>query len=63
MSKIKEFTVSSKRSVQIHGEFFTFECSELISLDKKDDIEKARFEAWERVNNEVDNQVIDASKM
>lgn len=40
MSKIKEFTVSSKRSVQIHGEFFTFECSELISLDEKDDIEK-----------------------
>ena len=45
MSKIKEFTVSSKRSVQIQGEFFTFECSELISLDEKDDIEKVRFEA------------------
>lgn len=63
MSKIKEFTVSSKRSVQVHGEFFTFGCSELISLDEKDDIEKVRFDAWVRVNNEVDNQVIDASKM
>ena len=63
MSKIKEFTVSSKRSVQIHGEFFTFEASELISLETDDNIDEVRQKAWSRVNDEVDNQIIETSKM
>ena len=63
MSKIKEITVSSKRSCQIHGEFFTFETSELISLETGDDINEVRQKAWSRVNDEVDNQIIETSKI
>ena len=55
MSKIKEITVSSKRSCQIQGEFFTFEASELISLETDDNIDEVRQKAWSRVNDEVDN--------
>ena len=54
MSKIKEITVSSKRSCQIQGEFFTFEASELISLETDDNIDEVRQKAWSRVNDEVD---------
>jgi hypothetical protein len=63
MPKIKEITVSSKRSCQINGEFFTFETSELISLEAGDDIDEVRQKAWSRVNDEVDNQIIETSKM
>lgn len=63
MPKIKEITVSSKRSCQINGEFFTFETSELISLGAGDDIDEVRQKAWSRVNDEVDNQIIETSKM
>lgn len=63
MSKIKEITVSSKRSCQIRGEFFTFETSELISLEADDDIDEVRQKAWGRVNDEVDNQIIETSKI
>lgn len=63
MPKIKEITVSSKRSFQINGEFFTFETSELISLETGDDINEVRQKAWSRVNDEVDNQIIETSKM
>lgn len=63
MSKIKEITVSSKRSCQINSEFFTFETSELISLETGDDINEVRQKAWSRVNDEVDNQIIETSKM
>lgn len=63
MPKIKEITVSSKRSCQINGEFFTFETSELISLEAGDDIDEVRQKAWGRVNDEVDNQIIETSKM
>ena len=63
MPKIKEITVSSKRSCQINGEFFTFETSELISLEAGDDIDEVRQKAWSRVNYEVDNQIIETSKM
>lgn len=63
MPKIKEITVSSKRSCQINGEFFTFETSELISLEAGDDIDEVRQKAWSRVNDEVDNQTIETSKM
>ena len=63
MSKIKEIPVSSKRSCQIHGEFFTFETSELISLETGDNIDEVRQKAWSRVNDEVDNQIIETSKI
>lgn len=63
MPKIKEITVSSRRSCQINGEFFTFEASELISLETGDDINEVRQKAWSRVNDEVDNQIIETSKM
>lgn len=63
MPKIKEITVSSKRSCQINGEFFTFETSELISLEAGDDIDEVRQKTWSRVNDEVDNQIIETSKM
>lgn len=63
MPKIKEITVSSKRSCQINGEFFTFETSELISLETGDNINEVRQKAWSRVNDEVDNQIIETSKM
>ena len=63
MSKIKEITVSSKRSCQIHGEFFFFFLSELISLETDDNIDEVRQKAWSRVNDEVDNQIIETSKM
>ena len=63
MSKIKEITVSSKRSCQIQVEFFTFEASELISLETDDNIDEVRQKAWSRVNDEVDNQIIETSKM
>lgn len=63
MPKIKEITVSSKRSCQINGEFFTFEASELISLETGDDINEVRQNAWSRVNDEVDNQIIETSKV
>ena len=63
MPKIKEITDSSKRSCQINGEFFTFETSELISLEAGDDIDEVRQKAWSRVNDEVDNQIIETSKM
>lgn len=63
MPKIKEITVSSKRSCQINGEFFTFETSELISLEAGDDIDEVRQKAWGRVNDEVDNQIIETSKI
>ena len=63
MPKIKEITVSSKRSCQKNGEFFTFETSELISLETGDDINEVRQNAWSRVNDEVDNQIIETSKV
>lgn len=63
--QIKEIFVASKRSIQVGKEFFTFECSETISVEdcKQEEIEIIKKEAYERCNMQVDDQCLDAKNM
>ena len=60
MERIKNVTVSSRRSMQIRGQYFTMECSAEVNLDGLDDKDKRECVdgAWNFVNNEVDNQLL-----
>lgn len=63
--KVKEISVSSKRSIQVGSEYFTFECSETIDVSEVpfDKIEQIKKEAYERCNAEVDDQCVDAKNI
>lgn len=63
--QIKEIFVSSKRSVQIGKEFFTFECGETISVTDCDpeEIENIKKEAYDRCNSRVDEQCLDVKNL
>lgn len=63
--KIKEISVSSKRSIQVGSEYFTFECSETIDVSQVpfEMIGQVKREAYERCNAEVDEQCVDAKNL
>lgn len=63
--KIKEISVSSKRSIQVGSEYFTFECSETIDVSEIpfDMIGQVKRDAYERCNAEVDEQCVDAKNI
>lgn len=63
--KIKEISVSSKRSIQVGSEYFTFECSETIDVSQVpfEMIGQIKREAYERCNAEVDEQCVDAKNL
>lgn len=63
--KIKEISVSSKRSCQLKGGFFTFECSETIDVEghSEEEIKFIKQDAYDRCNKMVDDQMIDAQKV
>lgn len=63
--KIKEISVSSKRSIQVGSEYFTFECSETIDVSEVpfEMIGQVKREAYERCNTEVDEQCVDAKNI
>lgn len=64
MDRIKEITVTSRRSHPIKNDFFTFEMgvtadvSGLNDKDKKAYVEKM----WDYANNEVDQQILDVQE-
>lgn len=63
--KIKEISVSSKRSIQVGSEYFTFECSETIDVSEVpfEMIGQVKRDAYERCNLEVDEQCVDAKNI
>lgn len=56
--KIKEIVCSSKRSINVRNEYFTFECSETVDVSDVSDeeIEKIKLDIFDRCNQTVDDQ-------
>ena len=63
--KIKEISVSSKRSCQLKAGFFTFECSETIDVQDhtEEEIEYIKRDAYDRCNKLVDEQMFEAQNI
>ena len=63
--KIKEISVSSKRSCQLKAGFLTFECSETIDVQEhtEEEIEYIKRDAYARCNKIVDDQMIEAQNV
>jgi len=64
MERITKVTVSSRRSVKIQNDFFTFEMSLEGNVDGFSDEEKKEYieKMWVYAGEEVDNQISDAAK-
>lgn len=58
----KELYISSKRSIKIGSQYFTFECGKLVSLEAGDDIEQVKTEVFNECNFAVDNQCLDVKE-
>lgn len=65
MDRITSIHVSSKRSLQIKGQYFTIECGVNVDLTDLNDIAKQdeTKKAWDFVNNEVDEQLMEVQTM
>lgn len=57
--KVETISVSSRRSSNIKGEYFTFESSMTVSLEDGESVKDCYKKAWDTVNLEVDNQMQD----
>lgn len=58
-SIVKEFHVTSRASVKIDNEFYTFEYSETRYLDSPEEVnmDKETTNAWDYAHSQVDKQV------
>ena len=59
MSKTVKISASSKVSVNRNGTYYTVEYCEERSVSETDNIESERYQLWQDVNAEVDNQIMD----
>lgn len=64
MDRIKNVTVSSRRSSKVGNEFLTFEMTLEASVDGLDEKEKKRYieKLWNYAGEEVDNQIVETVK-
>lgn len=63
MAKTTKICASSKVSVKKGDNYFTVEYCEERSINERDNLESERYQLWQDVNSEVDNQVIEILKM
>lgn len=63
MAKTISINATSRASMKIRDNFYTFEYTEERSVDEKDNIEEERQKLWDTVNDEVDKQLMDVKAL
>ncbi len=58
--KIKEVSVTSRRSVNYKSQYMTFECMLKANLEDEDDFDECVKNLWDEAHDQVDKQIEDA---
>lgn len=55
--KVKEISANCKISVDVKGNWYTYQYGEVWELSKEDDVKKMRKNLWDEVISEVETQI------